>query len=52
MVFCEFHTPAEKQLRHTLKAIQTDGGGEFKFLSIYLPQFAIVYPITCLCSSQ
>lgn len=35
--FHDFHKLAKKQLGHQLKAIQSDSGGEFQFLSTYLP---------------
>lgn len=37
-VFIEFHSNVEQQLGHLLKAIQIDGGGEFKTLAPYLVQ--------------
>lgn len=45
--FVEFHVLAEKQLDHKMKAVQSDGGEEFKFLCPYLAQLGILHRITC-----
>lgn len=50
--FAEFQLLAQKQLGHTLKVVQSNGGGEFQFLSTYLSQRSVVHRIKCPNTSQ
>lgn len=45
-IFPKFHKLGEKQIGGTLKAIQTDGGGEFKSPASYLLQYGIDHRVT------
>lgn len=45
--FVEFKTMAELQLNHKIKALQTDGGGEYKALTSYLLTHGILHRISC-----
>lgn len=48
----EFHRLAHKQLGHSLKVVQSDGAGQFQFISTYLPQLGISHRITSPYSSE
>lgn len=46
-IFVEFHAHVERLLSCKLKAIQTDGGGEFRALAPYLSTHGILHRLAC-----
>lgn len=50
--FVELHSNVERQLVHLLKSVQTNGGGEFKYLSLYLLYHIINHRVTCQYTSE
>ncbi|KAL4348763.1 hypothetical protein GQ457_17G006120 [Hibiscus cannabinus] len=51
-VFVQFHTHAERQFGVKMKMLQTDGGGEFKALDVYLRTQGIVHRLSCPHTSE
>lgn len=51
-IFPQIHKSIENQLGHTVKAIQTDGYGEFKALAYYLVEYGINHRFTCPCTYE
>lgn len=51
-IFPNFHRQAKKALGYKLKALQTDGGGEFQVLKLYLSQQGTIQRVTCPYASE
>jgi hypothetical protein len=46
-IFYQFQALVEKQFNRTIKAIQTDWGGEFRRLNVYFKNHGIIHRIAC-----
>lgn len=47
VAFKQFHKMIETQFSTKLKAVQTDGGGEFKPFTNYLNELGVIHRLTC-----